>query len=116
MRILQAARSVGDVRHLKTPAIISFMLVLPFMILELVYRRNLNAGFPVVLFAFMWLLALSFMFTLMPILQSVRGGNRNMLHPASVLPRIAVLMLVAALWLGLVLDQMPCFLGVPNCD
>jgi hypothetical protein len=29
---------------------------------------------------------------------------------------IAILGFIAYAWAGLVLDQMPCFLGVPNCD
>jgi len=27
-----------------------------------------------------------------------------------------VLILIAWLWAGALVDQMPCFLGVPNCD
>jgi hypothetical protein len=33
-----------------------------------------------------------------------------------VLPRIATLIFIAWMWVAVVLDQMPCFLGVPNCD
>jgi len=64
----------------------------------------------------MWLLLLSFIVILMPILRSVPAGNRNMPNPLSVLPRIVLLILIGWLWVSLVLDQMPCFLGVPNCD
>jgi hypothetical protein len=28
----------------------------------------------------------------------------------------ALLILIALAWSGIVADQMPCFLGVPNCD
>jgi nitric oxide reductase activation protein len=116
MDILKQHDRSGTFENLKTPAIISSVLLLPFMILELVNRRNLNADFPVVLFVFMWLLALSFMAILMPILRSLPAGNRNALNPLSVLPRIFLSILIAWLWVGLVRDQMPCFLGVPNCD
>lgn len=106
----------ATLENLKTPAIVSAVLVSPFMILEMVNRRNLNAGFPVVLFVLMWLLALSFMIILMRMLRRVSVGIRNMPNAVSVLPSIIPLILIAWLWLALVLDQMPCFLGVPNCD
>jgi hypothetical protein len=102
--------------NLKTPAIVSSLLVLPFMILELVNRRGFNEGFPIALFGLMWLLPLAFVAILMPILGSLPAGNRNMQRAIKLLPRIALLIVIAWLWVGLTLDQMPCFLGVPNCD
>ncbi|MEZ4860121.1 MAG: hypothetical protein R3C14_02380 [Caldilineaceae bacterium] len=36
-------------------AFLSFLLILPFMIMQIVNRRNLNEGFPVMLFFGMWL-------------------------------------------------------------
>src|SRR5687768_1700334 len=42
--------------NLRLPAIFSFLLVLPFMIMEVVNRRNFNEGFPIPLFTIMWLL------------------------------------------------------------
>lgn len=51
-------------RRFTIPAVIGFLLVLPFIILELLNADNV----------------------------------------------------IAVFWSGLVLDQMPCFLGVPNCD
>ncbi len=102
--------------NLKVPAIVSAVLVLPFMILELVNRRDFHDGFPIVLFGLMWLLSLSFIVILMPVLRSPPAGNRNMPNPLSLLPRIVFLILIAWLWVDLILDQMPCFLGVPNCD
>ena len=30
--------------------------------------------------------------------------------------KVVLLGLVAWYWIGLVIDQMPCFLGAPNCD
>jgi hypothetical protein len=34
----------------------------------------------------------------------------------AVVAGVLVLILVALLWARVVLDQMPCFLGVPDCD
>lgn len=61
------------------------------------------------------LLPLAFTVILLPILRSAATGNRN-LNPISLVPRLVLLMLIAWFWVSLVVDQMPCFLGVPNCD
>jgi len=116
MQIIKPLIRANTTRNLKTPAIVASLLVLPFMILELVNRRGFNDGFPVPLFFLMWLLPVAFVAILMPILRSLPAGNRNMQSALSLLPRIALLILIAWLWVGLTLDQMPCFLGVPNCD
>jgi len=52
----------------------------------------------------------------MPIVQNVRAGNKIAGNPISLLIKVVVLILIAWLWAGIVLDQMPCFLGVANCD
>lgn len=101
---------------LKTAAIGSLVLVLPFVILELVNGRDFPYNFPIPLFGFMWLLALSFIVILLPILRSQQTRNETVASSFGLLPRIALLVLIAWIWLSLVLDQMPCFLGVPNCD
>ena len=103
-------------RKLRTPAIISSILVLPFTILELMNRRNFQECFPIALFVFMWLLSLSFILVLTPIVRNSEARNRNIANPLGLLPRIAFLVLVTWVWMAVVLDQMPCFLGVPNCD
>ena len=95
---------------------VSSVLVLPFMILELLNRRGFHDGFPIPLFGFLWLLSFSFIVVMMPILRSLLSGNRSIPNPPGVLARTGLLMLIAWLWVGLVVDQMPCFLGVPNCD
>ena len=102
--------------NLRSPALISLLIVLPFMILELVNRRNFNEGFPFPLFGFLWVLPIIFIVTLTPIVQTVRTGNSVMAKPISLLLRVALLLFIAWFWFGIVIDQMPCFLGVPNCD
>jgi UDP-N-acetylmuramyl pentapeptide phosphotransferase/UDP-N-acetylglucosamine-1-phosphate transferase len=116
MHVLKAPRLSETLENLKTPAIGGLVIVFPFMIMELVNLRKLGTGFPVVLFLVMWILALSFISILMPILRSVPAGNQNLWSPISLFPRIALLILIGWLWGSIVLDQMPCFLGVPNCD
>jgi cation transport ATPase len=101
---------------LRTAAIVSSVLVLPFMILELVNGRGSRHDFPIVLFGFMWLIALAFIVTLMSILGSLQARNRTAPDSLRLLSRIAVLILITWIWVSLTLDQMPCFRGVPNCD
>ena len=102
--------------NLRSPAIISFILILPFMIMEIVNRRNFNEGFPIPLFAILWLLPILFIVTVMPIIRNVRAGNRLLASPINLVFRVVFLSFIMWMWFGIVIDQMPCFLGVPNCD
>lgn len=102
--------------NFRSPAVISLLLVIPFMILELVNRRNFNEGFPIPLFVIMWLLPILFIVTLMPIVRNIRAGNSIIASPVNLLIRVVVLVFIASMWTGILIDQMPCFLGVPNCD
>jgi len=101
---------------IKSPALISLIFVVPFMIMETVNRRSFDQGFPIPLFIMMWLLPLLFIITLMPIVRSIRAGNNLLVSPVALLLRVVTLVFIALMWTGIVLDQMPCFLGVPNCD
>jgi hypothetical protein len=101
---------------LTVPAIVGSALVLPFMILEVRNRGEFDDGFPLALFVVMWLLSASFIFVLTPIVRDLGAGSRATAHPRSLVPRVVLLILITWLWVGLVIDQMPCFLGVPNCD
>ena len=92
------------------PAIASLILVLPFAILEAV-----NVGledFPVALFVFMGALAFAFFL----LLRSLWGGTRLPANPAFLAVRVVFLGFVAWSLVSLILDQWPCFMGVPNCD
>ncbi|HEX6371040.1 MAG TPA: hypothetical protein VF006_19135 [Longimicrobium sp.] len=103
-------------KDLSTAALGSVLLVLPFAILEAVnttLTRQNARGFTV-LFGFLWLLAAVFLVVLMPVMRSVRAGNAA--NPLRLLLGVAVLLVVAWVWGSVVADQMPCFLGVPNCD
>lgn len=106
------SRIVGS---FKKPALISTVLVLPFMILQLVNKRAAD-GFPLVLFALMWLLPFTFVLIPLPIPQKPGAEKKRRINPLTLIPRVAILILIAWFWIGLLADQMPCFLGVPNCD
>jgi hypothetical protein len=102
----------------KSAAIISLFLVLPFAILDFLFNplRRQNLLDPVVLFGLLWLLPMVFIVIFAPIVQSVRAGNNILTNPVKLLCRVASLVLIAWMWGVAIIDQLPCFIGVPNCD
>jgi hypothetical protein len=61
--------------------LISFLLILPFMIMEVVNRRNFNEDFPVMLFFVMWLNLFAISLILLPIVRGRQTGNHDMANP-----------------------------------
>ena len=65
--------------NLGSSAFISFLIVLPFMVMELVNRQSFfvsgKESFPIGLFVMLWLGAMVFILILMPIVQNIRAGN-----------------------------------------
>lgn len=106
----------GILSNLKLAVIVSFLLVLPFMIMELVFGQNSYSSFPFPLFGILWFLPVMFIVIFTPIVRNMRAGNSIFANPITLLFRVAFLVLIALFWGGLLNDQMPCFLGVPNCD
>jgi len=98
------------------PILLSLIFVLPFAVMELVNRREFHEGFPFSLFIGLWLAPLIFFLILVPMVQRVRQGRKPMENPVDLVFGILVMLLVAVMWINLLSDQMPCFLGVPNCD
>jgi len=99
-------------------AIISFVLILPFALLEVVNNTIPRAEAPgiLLLFGVLWLLPTVFFFVLIPIVRNVRAGNSILANPMILLLRVASLVLIGSVWIWGFMDQLPCFLGVPNCD
>jgi hypothetical protein len=52
----------------------------------------------------------------MPIAHNVRAGKRLAANPVKLFLSVALVLVLALTWGSLVADQMPCFVGVPNCD
>ena len=116
MESAESRRLSGVQANLKASAVISSALVLPFMILELVNRRGFHEGFPIPLFSVIWLLPFAFTLILIPTVARLRAGSKRTADRLIILLSLALLILIALVWIGIVVDQMPCFLGVPNCD
>jgi hypothetical protein len=95
---------------------VGVLLDLPFMIMEWSTNsakpRSNSSG---VWFIAMWLSAAVFLFVLVPIVQAIRAGNFVVANPVTTLLKVALLVFIAWWWVGLVIDQMPCFLGATGC-
>ena len=92
------------------------LLVLPLVALQLIYGRLTYSCFPVVLFAILWILPTVAIYVAAPLFARLRRNEYPRPDPLSVALRLVALMPVAIMWFALIKDQMPCFLGVPNCD
>lgn len=93
-------------RRVVLPLVLGFAAMLPFLALEL---RNQSGELPLFLFGTLWVLGAAFAALLLPLL-------RNRSRPLPALVRIGLSIAVGCLWARIVIDQMPCFLGVPYCD
>jgi hypothetical protein len=61
--------------------LISFLLILPLVIMEVINRRNFNEDFPVMLFFVMWLNLFAFSLILLPIVLGRRTGTYDKADP-----------------------------------
>jgi hypothetical protein len=112
------------ITNYKSATIISFLLLFPFMILDFWFQIvNKPAALSlknytdfIMLFGFLWLLLTAFIVIITPIVRNARAGNGIMANPINLLFRVAFLVLIAIMWGSLMIDQLPCFIGVPNCD
>ena len=98
----------GMKKRLGLATIAGAIAVLPFAALELVNRRSFDEGLPFVLFGLLWVLAAAFVGILATVVRHRRAWG--------LIAGIAALIAIAWVWGSIVADQMPCFLGVPNCD
>ncbi len=106
-------------RTLKTSVaslLISAIFVVPFVVLQLVNRRTFEENFPFMLFTFMSLNSLLVVLLLTPALRRFRAARSlralKLTHWAGLLLGV----FLGSVYAGVVIDQLPCFLGVPNCD
>lgn len=106
----------ATVTGLRAAALGSFILVMPLAILEAINTTLTRQNVPglLILFGFLWVLPTAALVVLIPVVRNAR--TINSLNPLRLLLGAAVVLVVAFIWGSLVADQMPCFLGVPNCD
>jgi hypothetical protein len=101
-----------------TAAAIGAALVLPFALLEVRYQGLAwrRASDYAMLFGLLWLLPVMFVLAAAPIARALRPRQPALPRPTALVLRVGLLVVVTAMWIGLVDDQLPCLLGVPNCD
>jgi hypothetical protein len=69
--------------NLRSPALISFILLIPFTIMEVVNRRNFNEDFPIMLFFVLWLNLFAISLILLPIVRARRTVNHDLANPVT---------------------------------
>jgi hypothetical protein len=115
----------------KAAASTGFLLALPFMTLflllvlgielslgpldPLLTAEGSRLGSLIVLGALI-LLLLGFFVSLLPLVRSVRAGYSITANPINLLIAVMILLFILAFVGGVVIDQFPCWIGVPNCD
>jgi hypothetical protein len=64
-----------------------------------------------------WLLSVAaFVVTVAPVVRDTRAGRPAVTHPVNLALAVVILLLVVAFVVSFVVDQYPCWIGVPNCD
>lgn len=115
--VIGAVGKVGNpVYDIGVGAAIGTLAVLPFIALQMTLGRASYSQFPVPLFALLWLLPALFAVVAAPTVRAARGGESVLAKPGLLVSRVLFLVLIGIFWAGLVTDQMPCFVGMPNCD
>jgi len=105
--------------NLRLPALISFLIMLPFTILEWATRSNdpshPRSNLDIAGYVTMWLLPMLFILILMPIVRNIRAGKNIMANPVFLLFRVVFLVILLRAWGAFIIDQWPCFLGATGC-
>ena len=119
----------------KSAAFTGFLLAVPLAILLLIEMNNieplssffrtltteadgqgLNAFGKIFTAGALLLLPLGFLISLLPIARSLRAGDGLTANPFNLLIAAALFIFIVSLVISFVIDQYPCWRGVPNCD
>jgi uncharacterized membrane protein YidH (DUF202 family) len=113
----------------KSAAITSILLALPFVTIFLLLTlgieppllNNPNPGQPdvlgslIVLGTFLLLFAAIILVSVL-IVRTMRAGASLFAHPINLILAGAILISILAVVGAIIVDQYPCWIGVPNCD
>ena len=133
---LQNQNAMKNIRlYPKAAAIIGFILAMPLAILLLIevysieplssfFRgltteadgHRLNAFGAILTMGALLLLPAAFVVNFIPIVRNVRAGNPVTAIPINLLLAVALFFFIAILAVTFIVDQYPCWMGVPNCD
>jgi|SRR5687767_19475 len=62
------------------------------------------------------LLPAAFLINFIPIARNLRAGNPITANPVNLLLAVALFVFIAILVVTFIVDQYPCWMGIPNCD
>ena len=103
-------------KRLLTPILLGFLCVLPFAVMEIVNLGRIPDPFPYAIFLYLWLMFALFLICLFAIVRLAKSRvKKHERLPALLLNALVLLFTVMSI-VYLLADQMPCFLGMPNCD
>jgi hypothetical protein len=99
-----------------TPVLLGLLCTLPFFVMESVNLAAVPDPFPTTIFLYLWLMFALLLMSLFAILRlaKVKTKGRERL-PAYLLNGLVMVFTLLSI-INILIDQMPCFLGVPNCD
>jgi hypothetical protein len=116
----------------RSAAIISFLLALPFLTIisllvlniEPPFARPFNNPTPdqpdiigtLVVVGALVLAVAGCIIARVPIARTLQAGGSLFAHPINLMLALVTLSFITMLVVGLVVDQFPCWMGVPNCD
>ena len=103
-------------KRFSTPIILGLLCVLPFVIMESVNLGRIPDPFPYTIFLYLWLMFALFLLCLFAILRLAKSRVSKKERLPAYLLNALVLIFTGISIVALIVDQMPCFLGVPNCD
>lgn len=103
-------------KYFVTSVLIGSALVVPFIVLQWLNRRAFHEDFPFALFIFMSLHSLFIVLSLRPVARRLRSQRSLIALTPGHWAGLALSAVLALLYLNVVIDQFPCFIGVPNCD
>jgi len=103
-------------KRLFTPILLGLLCVLPFAVMEIVNLGRIPDPFPYAIFLYLWLMFALFLICLFAIVRLAKSRvSKQERLPALLLNALVLLFTVMSI-VYLLADQMPCFLGLPNCD
>jgi hypothetical protein len=121
-----AETSVGVMRErvrwakaIAVAALVGLVLVLPLASMEWATQSDLpRSRFHVIWFVYLWLLVILFVLTSRGAVRTalaMRSGQVAVSQTVSLVALVALLAWLAWMWLTMVIDQWPCFLGATGC-
>ena len=135
IQIKRGATMENIISNHKSAAIVGFLLAMPLaiLLLILVYDIEPLKGFfkaltteadghristlgRILVAGALLLLPLGFVISLVPMVRNVRAGDGFTANPVNLLIAAALFIFIATLVIGFIIDQYPCWIGVPNCD